>query len=132
MYKRILVALKCDASDGRVLEEATTLAGACVGAVTLTHVVHSHARDESAFLEQKARECLSLEAAKLAAKGTAVDTLLMTGEPAEAILQAAADTKADLIIMATHGHSQVRHVLMGSVTEDVVRRGDISVLLVRP
>ena len=132
MYERILVALKCDASDVRVLEEACLLAGTCDSGLTLTHVVHSHGRDESAVLEDRARNCLVREQAKLAAIGLRVDTLLMIGEPAEAILRAAADTKADLIMMATHGHSQVRHVLMGSVTEDVVRRSDTSVLLIRP
>ena len=38
----------------------------------------------------------------------------------------------DLIVMGTHGHSRLKHLLFGSVTEDVVRQAHCPVLLVKP
>ena len=58
--------------------------------------------------------------------------VLESGEPADGILRAARAVDADLIVMASHGHSQVRHFLLGSVTEAVARSDTFPVLLVRP
>lgn len=98
----------------------------------LLHVVHSHSRDEAAFLEEQARIYLDGQVARLAAQGLAAEGRVASGEPAPAIVAAARDLGADLIVMATHGHREMRHVLVGSVTEDVVRNGIAPVLLVKP
>ncbi len=132
MYERILVPLKRDHSDEIVVEHAGSLARLTGGSVTLVHVVHSHARDESVYLEKQARDYLATEADGLSARGVSVSTRVITGEPAEAITGVAQELDADLIIMATHGHREMRHVFMGSVTEDVIRNGATPVLLVRP
>jgi universal stress protein A len=47
------------------------------------------------------------------------------------IVAAAQDTNADLIILATHGYTGVKHVLLGSVAERVVRLAPCPVLVVR-
>lgn len=51
--------------------------------------------------------------------------------PANAILEYAADHRIDLIVMGTHGRSMVAHLLLGSVTETVVRSATCPVLTVR-
>jgi universal stress protein A len=48
------------------------------------------------------------------------------------ICRRAADWGADLIVMGTHGRTGLRHVLLGSVAEKVVRRAPCPVLTVRP
>ncbi len=53
------------------------------------------------------------------------------GTPFYEIIQFARDTNIDLIIMGTHGHSALVHVLLGSVTEKVVRKAPCPVLTVR-
>ena len=58
-------------------------------------------------------------------------TLLRNGKPAEEIVQAAVDEKADVIVMATHGESGWRHLFFGSVAERVVRIAPCPVLTVR-
>ncbi len=50
----------------------------------------------------------------------------------EEILSAARDVNADLIMMATHGHSALAQVVFGSVASRVVGSGVRPVLLVRP
>jgi nucleotide-binding universal stress UspA family protein len=51
--------------------------------------------------------------------------------PHEVIVETAKARKADLIVMATHGRSGLTHLLMGSVTEKVVRSATCPVLTVR-
>ncbi|MGZ0748263.1 universal stress protein [Haloparvum sp. AD34] len=53
------------------------------------------------------------------------------GNPDRAILGYAADNDIDLIVMSTHGRSGVGRFLMGSVTEQVIRDGDVPVLAVQ-
>lgn len=53
------------------------------------------------------------------------------GDPDEATLEKAADAEVDLIVMATHGRSGLEHVLLGSVTEHVIRKANCPVLSVR-
>jgi nucleotide-binding universal stress UspA family protein len=132
MYEQILVPLKWDPSDDAVAEQAGALARLSGGQVTLMHVVHSHSRDESTYRAELARDHLAGAAERIAAQGVKVAIRVVVGEPAEIITAVAAEIGADLIVMATHGHSGMRHVIMGSVTEDVIRRGDTPVLLVRP
>jgi nucleotide-binding universal stress UspA family protein len=51
-------------------------------------------------------------------------------DPAEEIVRGAQVYGADLIIMATHGQTGLRHLLLGSVAESVLRRSTIPVVLV--
>lgn len=54
------------------------------------------------------------------------------GEPATAILKKAAQKQADLIVMGTHGRTGLEYMLLGSVTEKVVRKAHCPVLTIRP
>jgi nucleotide-binding universal stress UspA family protein len=53
------------------------------------------------------------------------------GMPAEQILRYADRFKGDLIVMGTHGRGGIRHLLMGSVAEGILRRASVPVLTVR-
>ena len=75
------------------------------------------ARAELARLEQR-----------YARRGVKVRGLIQTGRPYEAIGDCAKRSKADLIVMATHGRTGVSRLLMGSVTERVVRTAPCPVL----
>jgi nucleotide-binding universal stress UspA family protein len=132
MYERVLVPLKRDSNDETVIEHAASLARLSGGSLTLLHVVHSHSLDESAYMAEDAAAYLDSWAQRLAARGLDVQAQVVQGEPADAINKSAEELGVDLIVMATHGHSELRHVLAGSVTEDVVRNGEVPVLLVRP
>jgi universal stress protein A len=56
---------------------------------------------------------------------------LEAGKPRDVILARAKDTKADLIVMGTHGRTGRAHSLAGSVAESVVRMAPCPVLTVR-
>jgi len=57
--------------------------------------------------------------------------IVMHGNPAEEIVRKAADEKADMIVIATHGLTGWRHLIFGSVAERVVRLAPCMVLTVR-
>lgn len=60
-----------------------------------------------------------------------VDSHVMEGEPGPSIVTYAADVDANLIVMATHGRSGLSRLLMGSVTEYVMRHAHCPVLAVK-
>jgi nucleotide-binding universal stress UspA family protein len=50
----------------------------------------------------------------------------------ERIVGKAAKERVDMIVMSTHGRTELLHILMGSVTEQVVRQAPCPVLSIRP
>lgn len=66
------------------------------------------------------------------AGGVRIDVLVDVGQPARQIVDRAASLPADLIVMGTHGASGFEHLLLGSVTEKVLRKAPCPVLTVPP
>ena len=62
----------------------------------------------------------------------AENEVLAKGVVAEEVLRVARRLRCTLIVLATHGRTGLKHVLMGSVAENVVRRAPCPVLIVRP
>jgi nucleotide-binding universal stress UspA family protein len=56
---------------------------------------------------------------------------LVRGDAATEIVRLAAEIKADLIVMGTHGRGGLARVLMGSVAEGVMRKASCPVLTVK-
>ena len=79
-----------------------------------------------------AQEGLDRSVAQNQAAGVPIRALLRQGEPWQAILDAAKETKADMIVVGTHGRTGIGRVLMGSVAEKVVRTATVPVLTVHP
>jgi universal stress protein A len=62
---------------------------------------------------------------------TTVDSQLLEGEAAQRIVSYASDNGHDLIVMGTHGRRGVKHLLLGSVAERVLRTSPCTVLVVK-
>ncbi len=60
-----------------------------------------------------------------------VETIIKTGKPFVEIIETAKEKNIDLIIIATHGHTGVEHLLFGSTAEKVVRKAPCPVLTLR-
>ena len=73
------------------------------------------------------RQLVAREAGQLTGIGVRVDE----GLPADSIRRVASDSGVDLIVMGTHGRSGVNRLLLGSVTERVLREAQVPVLVVR-
>ena len=57
--------------------------------------------------------------------------VVKTGSPLVEIVRYAAEQHVDLIVMGTHGHGPIAHMLLGSVADNVIRRAPCPVLTVR-
>jgi nucleotide-binding universal stress UspA family protein len=76
---------------------------------------------------------LDRTAERLRASGLNVETRVDTGgDRSDAIVAAAADADCGLVAMSTHGRRGLDRWVHGSVTDAVVRRADVPVLVVRP
>jgi nucleotide-binding universal stress UspA family protein len=65
------------------------------------------------------------------AHGLSISFLIWEGDPAEAIVEAAAAEDADLIVVGNRGHHGVGRALIGSVSDEVVRTAGCPVVVVR-
>jgi nucleotide-binding universal stress UspA family protein len=67
------------------------------------------------------------------ARGPSVDVRLVeAADPRRSILDEASQRQADLVVMGTHGRSGFDYLLLGSVTEKVIRKAPCPVLIVPP
>jgi nucleotide-binding universal stress UspA family protein len=121
---------------------AARLAGACDARLTAIHVYNFEA--PAYFTPAQAGEIAAqFEAtradAEAALRRFASESggpgepavLVREGDPANAVLRAAAELQAGLIVMSTHGRSGLRRLLLGSVAERVLRDSSIPVLTIR-
>ena len=58
-------------------------------------------------------------------------TVIRTGHPATEIVRVAAEMRADVIFISTHGYTGIKHVVFGSTAENVVRHSPCPVLTMR-
>lgn len=121
---RLLVAVDASGLSREAIAPAARLARRTKGRLLLLHVQD----EERAHVPEP-----ELRAVYDLARQEAVEArpLLRTGDPATKILEAAAEEKADLIVMTTHGRSGVGRWVLGSVAEKVLRQADRPVLIIR-
>ena len=62
--------------------------------------------------------------------GSTVKTVVLQGTPFVEIIRYARDQNAAVIVISTHGYSGLKHMLLGSTTESVVRKATCPVLSV--
>ena len=90
------------------------------GAAKNEERMHEEAEENAAEVAEGARE-----------RGLEAVEVVKTGIPAEKIVEYA-DENVDAIVIGTHGRSGMRRVLLGSVTDKVVRTASVPVVTVRP
>jgi nucleotide-binding universal stress UspA family protein len=144
MMRRILIPLDGSLCSKQAMKEGLALAKALSAEVTFLHVLsiepsiysssESLAYDPKLIENEKATARAILEEAKLAAEAALVkaETKLIEdgAKPAvKHILEA--ETAFDLVVMATHGRSGLDRLVLGSVTEGVLRRSSKPHLIVR-
>jgi nucleotide-binding universal stress UspA family protein len=144
MYKKILAPLDGSEYSECVLEHVKALASGCnVKDVVILYVIeplnpgmYDVAERVVSDTVKKGKEFgsqyLANLAAKLKAEGLTVETVLLTGQAAPAILDYASQNGVDLIAMSTHGRSGFSRWMMGSVADKVAHHSPVPVLLIRP
>jgi nucleotide-binding universal stress UspA family protein len=138
LYERILVPLDGSELAQVALPYAERLAGALGSQITLIYVSES-AEDRyqhmHQFYLQKMAEATKQGAERYLEKGTGqeikVTTVILVGDPAEAIVDYAEREDIGLIIMSTHGRSGIKRWAMGSVADKVLRATTRPLALIR-
>ncbi|MFN8245184.1 MAG: universal stress protein [Ferruginibacter sp.] len=149
--KKILIALDYDPSAERVAREGYALADSMNAQVILVHVM----ADGSYYLpldlspvmgfsgippvdpldaegldklRESAREYL--QHIKEYLRAADIQTLVLEGELAPSILQAARHEHADIIVVGTHGRGALEELMMGSVTKKLIKDSEIPLFVI--
>lgn len=135
LFRTIVCPIDLEAHTKSALQMARQLAEQNEARVCLVHVVTPPLPgpiDPAPGWEQKAQS--KLEAIGRENFGNRVQwhASIVKGEASAAIIRAAKELGADLIVMATHRYTGLNRVLLGSVTELVVRESPIPVLTLGP
>ena len=94
-------------------------------------VLFSENQGTKDFAHAKATKHLEDLAVRLGKDGANASIDVRVGVPANEILDAITTHGAQLVVMGTHGHTGIRHLIAGSVTEKIVRSATVPVLTIR-
>jgi len=149
MYKRILVAIDDSFMTDKVLDTAIELSKSCGATLGLLHALDEtmfghHPTAENLLpnsvgkaeyrMRKGAGAFLDAASRRVLAAGVTAELKLVESETkhiSDMLAEAAAEWKADLLIVGTHGRRGVERFFVGSVAERLVRRATTSLLLVR-
>lgn len=141
MYDRILVPVDTDPAGHPAVEKGVDLARRHDAELTIIHVVRTERIASvpmesawpgvTAMARREGESVMEAVDALAADLDVPVKAVLREGTPSREIVLAARDLKVDLIVMATSGRVGLNRLLLGSVTECVVRQSPVPVLTVR-
>jgi nucleotide-binding universal stress UspA family protein len=140
--KHILVPTDFSPHANYALAYAIDLAATLQARLTVLHVIHLSPlmvgeappvafNDLLQDLESDAQKQIQKALDRVQQAGVQGDGAIVEGVPFQTITDTAKDQNVDLIVMGTHGRTGLSHVLMGSVTEKVVRLAPCSVLVTK-
>jgi nucleotide-binding universal stress UspA family protein len=139
-FTRILCPVDFSETSRHAVDQVTVVAGYYKSRITALHVLTPltltvsgvATSTEEAGEVDRLRRLTAEEFAAATSKGIGLDVLVHVGQPASVILDRATGLPADLIVMGTHGTNGFQHLVLGSVTEKVLRRAPCPVLTVPP
>ncbi len=141
MFQKILVAIDGSDASLRAFERAVDEARVWSADLSVIYVIEtgmfsSIPLDNTLeviynLLEQEGRESLEYCRKTAEKEGVNVQTCTRQGHAGNEILRFAEEMGADLIVLGPHGRSEVDRLLLGSVTDHVVRHSPITTMVVR-
>ncbi|HET7505943.1 MAG TPA: universal stress protein [Kofleriaceae bacterium] len=139
-FRKILCPVDFSAGSREALRVAAGVVRESGAALVLAHVWQPPLVGEFQFAPLSLKGIVESEQAELTAwVGLAkdlgvpvVEPRFLNGTPWDQIVKVTRDDpEFDLIVMGTHGRTGIKHVLLGSVAEKVVRHAPCTVLVVR-
>jgi len=141
MYDDILVPTDGSKGTNRAVDHALDIADKYDATVHALYVVNTSAYSTlpsdsnwesiTAALEDEGEKATQEIARRLGDADVGVKKEVAEGVPHKRILGYAEENEVDMIVMGTHGKTGLDRLLLGSVTEKVVRASEIPVLTVR-
>lgn len=142
MFERIAVALDGSECSMQAFDLALQLAGSVGAEIGVCSVVDPVVVAGSAppspamelvvrDMETSARRLVTEAVERARQAGLVASGQTRSGVPAYEVIKYAEHFHADLIVMGTHGRKGVKHLLMGSVAEMILRESAIPVLVIR-
>ncbi|MBL0348412.1 MAG: MFS transporter [Anaerolineales bacterium] len=139
--RRILVPLDGSPISETILDHARKLAKADGAELVLLQVANSAgeifndpsiAADDLNAAASADKSYMETLLARMKSEGVLASVEVREGPVAETILAVAKEMNVDMIAMSTHGRSGLQKLLMGSVTEWMVKHSPVPVLVIRP
>jgi nucleotide-binding universal stress UspA family protein len=136
IYRHILVALDGSADSKTALRHAVTLARDQNAKLTLLTIVPHTPTPVGPGVapppetDESHNEIIKQALAEIP-HDIGITTRLEHGEIADTILKLVASETYDLLVMGSHGHSRVHRALLGSVSQRVLHRAAVPVLMLR-
>jgi nucleotide-binding universal stress UspA family protein len=142
MMNNILAAVDFSSISQAVVDRAAELAAHDQARVWLVHAAApepdfvgydpgpASVRDSVAEHLREEHRSLQAMAAELRERGFDATALLIQGPTIEVVLGEARKISADVIVVGSHGHGAVHRALLGSVSEGVLRKTEVPVLVV--
>ncbi|MEO6785796.1 MAG: universal stress protein [Chthoniobacteraceae bacterium] len=138
---KILVPVDFSEHSHKALRYALAFATQFDAEVTLVHIVEQMVYPGdwmypplavTDFAVEKREQMIERLRALDAGSGVKTQHVVRLGRAWQEVIEIAQEQKADMIILATHGYTGLKHVLLGSVAEKIVRHAPCPVLSVRP
>ena len=136
IYRHILVALDGSADSKTALRHAVTLARDQNAKLTLLTIVPHTPTPVGPGVapppetDESHNEIIKQALAEIP-RDIGITTQLEHGEIADTILKLVASETYDLLVMGSHGHSRVHRALLGSVSQKVLHKAAVPVLMLR-
>ncbi len=130
MYKKMLVLLDGSRLSEVVFSYAGELAGRLNLSIDLLHVCKPEDAAQLSMREAYIEHMAEMLASKTVKNAVQARGYVVTGYPADEILQYAHNNSMDLIMLATHGSSGIRRWGLGSVADKVVHEAEVPIWLV--
>jgi len=127
--ERILCPVDFSETSQHAIDHALALGAWYGGRITALHTYDPTGRDDEV---ERLRTAVAAEFRDHGSGDVPVDILVQAGDPVQPILDCAASLPADLIVMGTHGLRGFEHLVLGSITEKVLRRARCPVFTVPP
>jgi nucleotide-binding universal stress UspA family protein len=128
----ILAATDFSTRSNRALRQAGLLAQPDHAKLYIVHVVDDDQPEELVRMEKREAERVLNEQVDSMPElgGIQACPMVVTGDPFDGILRAAADIRADLIVMGSHRKQLLLDIFVGTTVERVIRKGSFPVLMV--
>jgi nucleotide-binding universal stress UspA family protein len=139
---KVLVPIDFSECSQKALQYAVPLAQQFNASLLLVYVMPVHYYVGSEFgpldvplpeadLLRKSEAKLTQLAERELADRVVAECRVLRGQPVHELVRVAREEAVDLILLSTHGHTGLKHVLLGSVAENVMRYASCPVLVVR-